>query len=67
MLDFHGRKRPVKVPLKLELKSADEVHVTGEFAVSLDEYEVERPSLFFVKIEDACKIEVNLVLRPEAR
>jgi len=66
-LDFHGRKHPLKVPLKVELKSAGEARVTGEFNVSLDEYQVERPSLLFVKIEDACHIEVDLTLKAEGK
>ncbi|MBI5544274.1 MAG: YceI family protein [Deltaproteobacteria bacterium] len=66
-LDFHGRKRPLKVPLEVELKSADEVRVTGSFTVSLDEHEVERPSLLFMKIDDACQIDFDLSLKAEGK
>jgi polyisoprenoid-binding protein YceI len=66
-LDFHGRKRPEKVPVTVEFAAPDALHVTGRFAVSLDKYEVERPSLLFVKIEDACAIDVDFALRGEAR
>ena len=66
-LDFHGRARELKVPLRVELKSADEAHVKGEFNVSLDEFGVERPSLLFIKIDDACRIEIDLTLKAEAK
>lgn len=67
VLDFHGQKRRLKVPLKLELVSAEEARVRGEFAVSLEEHKVARPSLFFVKVEDACRIDLDLALKAEAR
>jgi polyisoprenoid-binding protein YceI len=66
-LDFHGRKRELKVPLKVEFRSADAAHVKGEFNVSLDEYQVERPSLLFIKIDDACRIGLDLELKAEGK
>lgn len=65
-LDFHGVKRPLKVPLTLEFRSEGAVTAKGGFSVSLDEFKVERPSLLFVKIDDACRIEVDLTLAAEA-
>ena len=41
--------------------------MTSRFEVSLDKYAVERPSLLFVKIEDACDIEVDFWLQEEPR
>lgn len=65
ILELHGRKRPESIPLKLEWASPTEVRVKTSFAVSLDAYQVERPSLFFMKIDDACAISVDLVLKQE--
>jgi polyisoprenoid-binding protein YceI len=62
-VDFHGVKRPVTVPLKLEEQADGSLHARGEFDVSLDAHRVERPSLLFVKVEDACRIGIDLVLR----
>ena len=64
-VDFHGVKKPYTVPLTFEPQPDGSVRVKGTFDVSLDAHNVERPSLLFVKIEDACRIEVDLLLRPE--
>jgi len=62
-LDFHGVKRPIEVPLTVTLEAGGAVRVKGELAVSLDGHGVERPALFFVKVEDACRISLDLVLK----
>ena len=61
-LELHGVRRPQSVPLQLELRADGTVHARGSFDVSLDAYGVERPSLLFVKVDDACKIDLDLVL-----
>jgi hypothetical protein len=35
----------------------------GSFDASLDAHGIERPSLLFAKVDDACRIEVDLLLR----
>ncbi len=62
-LDFNGVKTPVSVPLEIELKPDGAVRAHGSFDVSLDAHKVERPSLLFVKIDDACRIDIDLMLR----
>jgi polyisoprenoid-binding protein YceI len=61
-VELHGVKRPVTVPLQLE-PTADGVRAKGSFDVSLDAHKIERPSLLFVKIDDACRIDVDFVLK----
>jgi hypothetical protein len=41
--------------------------IRGAFDVSLEAHHVERPSLLFKKVDDACKVTVDLLLRQEAR
>lgn len=65
-VELRGVRRPVVVPLEIELSADGSARVRGSFAVSLDAFGVERPSLLFVKIDDACRIDVDLALR-EAR
>jgi polyisoprenoid-binding protein YceI len=62
-LEFHGVKRPIEVPLTVTLEAGGLARVKGEFALSLDAHGVERPSLLFVKVEDACRIAFDLLLR----
>lgn len=64
-VELRGVKRPVSVPLLIEL-SAGAARARGSFEVSLDAFGVTRPSLLFVKIDDACRIDVDVALR-EAR
>jgi polyisoprenoid-binding protein YceI len=62
-LDFHGVRRPVKVPVTLDVARDGSAEVRGTMAISLDDYRVERPSLLFVKLEDACTISFDLKMR----
>lgn len=62
-LDFHGVKRAIEVPVSLELGPDGAAKVRGTMAVSLDAHRVERPSLLFVKLDDACTIRFELQMR----
>ena len=62
-LDFHGRKKAETLNVELVFASATEVRARGRFDVSLDAYQVERPSLLLMKIDDRCQIEADLQLR----
>jgi len=62
-VDLHGVTRPLTVPLSLSVQKDNSIRVQGTFGVSLDAHGVERPSLLFVKIEDNCRIDVDLLLR----
>jgi polyisoprenoid-binding protein YceI len=59
-LSFHGVQGVFDVPVELTWESANKVHATTTFAISLDGYKVERPSLMFVKVDDALKIDAKL-------
>lgn len=61
-LDFHGVKRPLEVPLTVELGRDGSARVRGQFTVSLEAYQVERPSLLLVKLDDPCTIAFDLKL-----
>ncbi len=62
-LSFHGVKKQIPVPVKLTYESADRVHATSHLVVSLDEFKIERPSLLFVKVDDAMEIDADLVFK----
>lgn len=64
-VDLHGVKKPVTVPLTIDLSPDGTARARGSFEVSLDAFRIERPSLLFVKIDDACKIDFDLALRGE--
>jgi polyisoprenoid-binding protein YceI len=62
-LDLHGVKRPLDLPLRVEVAQDGSLRARGTTRVSLDAHGIERPSLLLVKIEDGCQIDVDVVLR----
>ena len=46
--------------MELVWESATKVHARTTFAISLDGYKVERPSLMFVKVDDELKLDAKL-------
>jgi len=63
-LTFHGITQQLDVPVTVRFDAADKVVATTNFSISLDAYKVERPSLMFVKIDDAMKIDASLTFAP---
>lgn len=61
-LEFHGHKQAERIPVHVENAGPSTAHVTGHFTVSLDRYQVERPSLMFIKVDDACVVDFDLHL-----
>ncbi|HEY2746158.1 MAG TPA: YceI family protein [Polyangia bacterium] len=59
-LTFHGIQQVFDLPVDLTWESANKVQAAAHFAVSLDTYKIERPSLMFVKVDDELKIEAKL-------
>ena len=62
-IDLHGVKKPVAVPLTAEPQPGGSIRVKGAFEVGLEAHGIERPALLFVKVDDACRIELDLLLR----
>ena len=59
-LSFHGIQQVFDLPVDVTWESASKVHATTTFAISLDGYKIERPSLMFVKVDDALKLDAKL-------
>ncbi len=57
--------RPVEVTAHVRFASADHLTVTSKFPVSLEDHQVERPSLMFVKVDDRIVIDARLTLGAE--
>jgi polyisoprenoid-binding protein YceI len=62
-LDLHGVKRPLDLPVSVEVAEDGSVRVRGASRFSLEAHQIERPSLLLVKIDDDCRIEVDVLLR----
>ena len=62
-VEFHGVKRSLSVPVRIAAQPDGSLRVQATFEVSLDAHGVDRPSLLFVKVNDACSVAVDIVLR----
>jgi hypothetical protein len=59
-LDFNGVQRRQTVPARLERTPAG-IRATFAFAISLEAFQIERPELLFVRVDDEAKIEGDLL------
>ena len=59
---FHGITQTLDIPVSIVFSAANKMVATTSFPISLDAYKVERPSLMFVKIDDAMKLDAALTL-----
>lgn len=57
--------RPIRVPVVVHFASPERATLDAKFPVSLDAYDVERPSLMFVKVDDRITIEADLALEAD--
>lgn len=61
-ITFHGVTQTMDVPVEITWESPTKARVESTFTISLDSFKVERPSLMFVKVDDALKIDAKLAL-----
>ncbi len=59
-LTLHGVTKDIEVPVKLTVGADGAVVADAEFSVSLEAYEIDRPTLVFVPIEDIVPIKVRV-------
>jgi len=61
-LEFHGVTRPVELPVDVEFQQGGGARVKGKLTVGLESFKIERPSLLLIKLDDECRIELDLTL-----
>lgn len=61
-VSFHGVQQMMDIPVTLSWTSPTHVDAETKFAISLDGFKVERPSLMFVKVDDALQLTAELSL-----
>jgi polyisoprenoid-binding protein YceI len=59
---FHGVTLPLSVPVTVTTEGSGKLRARAQFDLSLDAAKIERPSLMFVKVEDALHVRADLVL-----
>ncbi|NOK33279.1 YceI family protein [Corallococcus exercitus] len=60
-LTFHGVTKDVEIPMTVKFDSATQVTADGSFKISLEGFNIERPTLLLVKVEDELVLEPHLV------
>jgi len=60
-LTIHGVSKTLDIPVVLDIAENGNVTVSSSFSISLEEFEIERPTLVFVPIEDNLPIKVSVV------
>jgi hypothetical protein len=66
LVTFHGVQQELEVPVKITFDSESRARARASFQVSLDAFKVKRPSLMFVKVDDALGIDADLVFERQA-
>jgi polyisoprenoid-binding protein YceI len=61
-LEFHGQVRPVGAKATVTFEAPGRASVKARITISLDAFGVERPSLLFVKVDDALSVDAALTL-----
>ena len=59
-IEFAGKEKEIKTSAKLNSLDNNLFAIEGELDILLSEFEVERPSLLFVEIEDVVKIKYSI-------
>lgn len=67
VVTFHGVQKPEDVDVAVTFADASHAEAVASFTISLEAYGVERPSLMFVKADDAVKIDTKLSLLRAAK
>jgi polyisoprenoid-binding protein YceI len=60
-ISLHGIQQMLDIPVDIKWESANKARATSSFAISLDAFKVERPSLMFVKVDDELKLDANVL------
>jgi polyisoprenoid-binding protein YceI len=65
VLNFHGVEKPQEVEVTFTFTGRDQLNAKASFSLSLEAFNIERPSLMFVKVDDKLVIESKLNLVKE--
>ncbi len=63
IIKFSGKEKKINTYAAIDTK--DGIQVSGNFSIKLSEFDIDRPSLMFVKIKDSMKIEYNMKAKNE--
>ena len=59
-IEFAGEKKAIKTTAQLNDLQDNQFSVEGEFGILLSDFDIERPSLLFVKMEDLVVIKYSI-------
>ena len=59
-IEFAGKTKEIKTIAQLKTLEDDQFSIEGEFGIMLSEFDIKRPSLLFVKMEDLVLIKYSI-------
>ena len=59
-VEFAGKRKELKTVAQLKTLEDDQFSIEGEFGIMLSEFDIERPSLLFVKMQDLILIKYSI-------
>ena len=59
-IEFAGKRKEIKTVAQLKTLEDDQFSIEGEFGIMLSEFDIKRPSLLFVKMEDLVLIKYSI-------
>ena len=65
-VDLHGNKQLLDIKVEITSNPDGSIRGVTHFPVSLDAFKIERPSLMFVKVDDAVEIDAKLLFKPKS-
>jgi polyisoprenoid-binding protein YceI len=64
-IDLHGVKQLEDIKVEVTPGADGSVRGVSHFPISLDAFHIERPSLMFVKVDDAVEIDAKVMFKPQ--
>ena len=64
-ITIHGVTQIINIPLTVKLKSSNQYTASSTFFILLEEFDIPRPKLLFVPIDNEIRIKVDLLIKRE--
>jgi len=64
-ITIHGVTQAINIPLTVKQNSSDQYTASSTFLILLDDFDIPRPKLLFVSIDNEIRIKVDLLIKRE--
>jgi len=64
-ITIHGVTQTIDIPLTVKQKSPNQYRASSTFSILLEEFDIPRPKLLFIPIDNEIRIKVDLLIKGE--